>query len=202
MSRAADELAGKVLDKEEQEVERSVLTLVSGAVVEARPVPDMVLQALFSQYPEPKPPILETEVRGKVIREANLSDPDYLATVEARDKVLSDAMMNLTLLRGLKVLRLPPDVSPYDEDDEWNEELSDLGIEIPTKKTLRRLLWLRYRVAISTTDLIILQEESMRLSGVSETEIQAAMQRFQREREQDTNTSSSTDDSEGAGDSI
>ena len=202
MSREADELAGKVLDKEGQEVERSVLTLVSGAIVEAKPVPDMVLQALFSQSPEPKPPILETEVRGKMIREANLDDPDYLAAVEARDKVLSDAMLNLTLLRGLKVLQLPPDVVAYDEDDEWEEELSDLGIEIPTKKTLRRLLWLRYRVAISTTDLVKLQEESMRLSGVSEEEIQAAMQRFQREREQDADTPSSADDSEGARDSI
>ena len=162
----------------------------------------MVLQSLFSQYPEPKPPILETEVRGKMIREANLSDPDYLAAVETRDKVLSDAMLNLTLLRGLKVLQLPSDVSPYDEDDEWEEQLSDLGIQIPTKKTLRRLLWIRYRVAISTSDLVKLQEESMRLSGVSETEIQAAMQRFQRERERDTDTASSADDSEGNGDSI
>lgn len=200
MNRTAEELVGKVLDKEGQEANKSVLTLVSGAVVEAKPVPDMVLQALFSQYPEPKPPILETEVRGKMIREANLDDPDYLVAVDARDKVLSDAMLNLTLLRGMKVLQLPPDVFPYDEDDEWNEELSDLGIEIPTKKTLRRLLWLRYRVAISTTDLVKLQEESMRLSGVSEEEIQAAMLRFQREREQDTNTSSTADDSEGIGD--
>ena len=202
MSRAADELAGKVLDKEGQETDKFVLTLVSGAVVEAKPVPDMVLQALFSQYPEPKPPILKTEVRGKMIREANASDPDYLIAVEERDKVLSDAMLNLTLLRGMKVLQLPSDVSPYDEDDEWNEELSDLGIEIPTKKTLRRLLWLRYRVAISTTDLVKLQEASMRLSGVSEEEIQAAMERFQRERERDTDTASSADDSEGNGDQV
>ena len=198
MSRAADELAGKVLEKE-QEVD-SVLILVSGAVVEARPVPDMVLQTLFSQYPEPKPPILETEVRGKMIREANLDDPDYLVAVEVRDKVLSDAMLNLTLLRGLKVLQLPSDVVEYDKDDEWEEQLSDLGIQIPTKKTLRRLLWLRYRVAISTTDLVKLQEESMRLSGVSEKEIQAAMERFQSEREQDTDQASSADDSEGTGD--
>lgn len=202
MSRRADELAGEVLDKAGQETNRSVLTLVSGAVVEARPVPDMVLQALFSQYPESKPPILETEVRGKMIREANLSDPDYIAAVEARDKVLSDAMLNLTLLRGLKVLQLPPDVVAYEEDNEWEEELSDLGIEIPTKKTLRRLLWLRYRVAISTTDLVKLQEESMRLSGVSEEEIQAAMQRFQREREQDADTPSTADDSAGTGDQV
>ena len=179
-----------------------MLTLVSGAVVEAKPVPDMVLQALFSQYPEPKPPILETEVRGKMIREANASDPDYLTAVEVRDKVLSDAMLNLTLLRGIKVLQLPSDVSPYDKDDEWEEELSDLGIEIPTKKTLRRLLWLRYRVAISTSDLVKLQEEGMRLSGVSEEEIQAAMQRFQRERERDSDTASSADDSEGNGDQV
>jgi len=202
MSRTADELAGKVLDKEGQEADKSVLTLVSGAVVEAKPVPDMILQALFSQYPEPKPPILETEVRGKMIREANLSDPNYLAEVEARDKVLSDAMLNLTLLRGLKVLQLPLDVVAYDEDEEWEEELSDLGIEIPTKKTLRRLLWLRYRVAISTTDLVKLQEESMRLSGVSEEEIQAAMQRFQRERERDSDSTSTADDSEGTRDQV
>ena len=202
MSRAADELVGKVLDKEGQETNKSVLTLVSGAIVEAKPVPDMVLQALFSQYPEPKPPILETEVRGKMIREANASDPDYLAAVEVRDKVLSDAMLNLTLLRGIKVLQLPSDVVAYEEDGEWEEELSDLGIEIPTKKTLRRLLWLRYRVAISTSDLVKLQEEGMRLSGVSEEEIQAAMLRFQREREQDADTPSTADDSEGTGDSV
>ncbi len=197
MSRKAEELVGEVLDKEGQETSRSVLTLVSGAIVEAKPVPDMVLQSLFSQYQEPKPPILETEVRGKMIREANLDDPDYLAAVEARDKILSDAMLNLTLLRGLKVLQLPPDVVAYEEDDEWEEELSDLGIEIPTKKTLRRLLWLKYRVAIATGDLVKLQEESARLSGTSEEEIQAAMQRFQREREQDTDKSSTADDSEG-----
>jgi len=202
MSRIADELAGKVLDKEGQEAEKSVLTLVSGAIVEAKPVPDMVLQALFSQYPEPKPPILETDVRGKMIREANLSDPDYLTAVEERDKVLSDAMLNLTLLRGIKVLQLPSDVVAYEEDDEWEEELSDLGIEIPTKKTLRRLLWLRYRVAISTNDLVKLQEESMRLSGVSEEEVAAAIARFQRERKRDIDQASTADDSEGTGDSI
>jgi len=200
MSHAADELAGKALEKEG--IQKSTLILASGAVVEARPVPDMVLQSLFSQYPEPSPPILETEVRGKMIREANLNDPDYLVAVAERDRILSDAVLNLTLLRGLKILQLPLDVSPYEEDNEWEEELSDLGIEIPEKKTLRKLLWLRYRVAISTNDLIQLQQESMRLAGTSEEEIQVAMQRFQRDRGRDADSTSSADDSEGTGDQV
>lgn len=200
MSREADELAGKVLDKEGQEADKSVLTLVSGAVIKAKPVPDMVLQAMFSQYPEPKPPILETEVRGRMIREANLSDPDYLIAVEARNRVLSDAMHNLTLLRGLKILQLPPDVVEYDKDDEWEKELSDLGVDIPEKETLRRLLWLRYRIVISPNDLVKLQEEGMRLAGTSEEEIQAAMARFQRERKRHADSTFSADDSEGTGD--
>ena len=200
MSHAADELAGKALEKEG--AQKSVLTLASGAVVEARPVPDMILQSLFSQYPEPSPPILETEVRGKMIREANLNDPDYLVAVAERDRILSDAVLNLTLLRGMKILQLPLDVSKYDEDDEWEEQLSDLGIQIPTKKTLRRLLWIRYRVAISTNDLVQLQQESMRLAGTSEEEIQVAMQRFQRDRGRDTDTAPSASDSEGTGDQV
>jgi len=200
MSLTADELAGKALEKEG--AQKSVITLASGAVVEARPVPDMVLQSLFLQYPEPQPPILETEVRGKMIREANMSDPDYLAAVAKRNGVLSDAVLNLTLLRGLKILQLPPDLPEYGEDDSWVEELSDLGIEIPEKKTLRKLLWMRYYVAVSTGDLVKLQQESMRLAGTSEEEIQVAMQRFQRDRGRDADTAPSADDSEGIGDQV
>lgn len=168
-----------VEEAESQEV-NTRLVLSNGAVVRVRPLPSHILMKLYQKYPEPKPPIVEVETQGKKIRESNPSDPTYLAALESRTEVIGNLMMDLTLLRGMVVEELSADVVPY-EDPAWAEELDYLGVSLPAKDCVeRRLQWLRYMVVPTQEDLINIRQVADSLSQLTEGEVRAAEESFQR----------------------
>ncbi len=133
----------------------------------------------FDTSRTPKPPVVEVETQGKKIKEANPSDPNYLAALEARTETIGSLMLDLTLLRGMVVEELSADVVPY-EDPAWAEELDYLGVSLPAKDCVeRRLQWLRYMVVPTQEDLIRIRQVADSLSQLTEGEVRAAEESFQ-----------------------
>jgi len=164
----------------EESPEKGLIVMSTGAVLRPLRLPDLIMQRLWAEHPTPKPPMVEVESGGKKWMEANPDDPAYQETLDQRNLELGEALLRLMLLKGMHIEVLPLGVPVYEEDDEWVEEFETLGAVIPTTKTARWLEWVRYRVLPTSADLAKLQEACSRLSGVSEEEIQAAMERFRR----------------------
>jgi len=168
----ADEAVGKVVDDLEEEVQDEV-TLSSGAIVRAKRVPDNLLLAWQRQHQAPKPPIVTIEQEGRrPRREENPNDPDYIQATETYQIEVAAAMTDFIHLTGMEIISLPEGMKAYEEDDEWADELEAVGIDIPTSKASRKLLWIRYKVAPSSDDLTLISSVySQAVQEVDEEEV-------------------------------
>ena len=175
--RTVDEIA--VATAETPSVEEIARIMTStGAVVRVKRMPSHLLQAISTQYPEPKPPMVTTERGGKKFTEPNYDDPTYAQEVNDHGIRVGDVMLNLVLLRGMDMETLPAGVVPFDEDKDWAEEMRAVGFTIPENRTGRYLLWLRDKIAPALSDLEEIRKASQHLEGISEEDIQAAVERF------------------------
>jgi len=163
-----------MLDKLERPDE---IALSSGAVVKPIEIPDMLIQMLYAQFPAPKAPMVEIHSGGKHWTQENPDDPRYAETLAERDRTLSAAMINLVLLRGMKVLVLPED-APALEDTGWEEEMAAMGMAVPETGTARRLIWIKRFIVTRSLDLATIQTAALELSGATEEAVQEAMERF------------------------
>jgi len=154
------------------------VTLSNGARVLCKALPNSMLSRIWTQFPEPKPPMVEIESGGKRWKEPNPDDPEYIAALRERTLNISEAVQRLTLLRGVEVVGLPEDIKPFEEDDDWLEELAWLGVVVPTSPAARYVEWLRYRVITTADDYEKIQSMCNRLSGVTEEDIAEAEKLF------------------------
>lgn len=175
----ADEVVGKVVEEAEEQVQDEV-TLSSGAVVRAKRVPDNLLLAWQRQHQTPKPPIVTIEQEGRrPRREENPNDPDYLQAVETYQIEVAAAMTDFIHLTGMEIVSLPEGMKPFEEDDEWEEELEAVGLTVPAGKASRRLLWIRYKVAPSSDDLSLISSVySQAVQDVDEEEVAIKEEQF------------------------
>jgi len=152
----------------------------TGVLVRALPLMDNMIQRIYAQLPEPDPPVVETTQGSKTIRVVNDSDPTYKRQLMQWTMQVSEALMKLSLLKGMEILELPPDIVPYEDDDEWEDELSAFGLKPPEGKAARYLEWVRYRILPQQADTDKLQERATMLAGISKEELEAEISRFRR----------------------
>jgi hypothetical protein len=150
----------------------------TGALLRPKKLPDLLVQQLWSRFPIPQPPTVEVRGHGKTWREPNPDDPTYRRALQQRTLDVGEAMLRLTLLRGVEVVELPANVLPYEQDTEWLEDMEYLGVTLPESKAGRYVEWLRYRVVVTNEDFIALQRACTRLAGVTEEDVQAATELF------------------------
>ena len=157
------------------------LTLTSGAIVIAKPMPELLMQSLSKKFPRPKPPIIDVndEASGKAWKEENPNDPNYIQSVVDWDSKFGEAMLDLFLARSLKIKEAPQGAVPF-EDDSWVEELEFLGITVPTSRINRYIMWIKAFIAPTSSDLNKIQVACLKLSGASEEDIKAAEDQFRR----------------------
>lgn len=155
-------------------------TLVTSTGVKVLPkeLPSTLVQRIWAQYPPPKPPMVEMKDGGNVWMAANPMDPDYLEAKSQRVIQAGEATMKLTLLKALDIVELPEGMASYEKDTEWIEEAEAIGLPVPDDKTGRYIEWLRWRVMPTGTDYERINNACMRLAGVTEAEVAAAMDRF------------------------
>ncbi len=150
--------------------------------VRALPLPSLLLNRIYSQYPDPSPPMVEIELpSGGKRMEPNPNDPDYLERLERHRLQVARKVLDVVLLRGLEVLSIPPHVPPLEESG-WVEEISYLtGAEVPPSGPGRKLAWLEAFIFLGAEDYRTVQTECLLLSGVPlEEAVMAAEDRFQR----------------------
>jgi len=179
-----DEITERVANalEEEQKELSFIFRTSTGAIVEALETPTNLAQRIWAQFPEPKPPMIKRKDGSREWMEPNFNSPSFIAAQDERTIAVGEAMLKLQMLKAMKIHQLPEGVPPYEEDDTWEEELEAIGLSVPSKKqkTARYLEWLRYRIIPTSGDLSRLQMLGTRRSGVSEEEIDAAIDRFQR----------------------
>lgn len=158
-----------------------VLVMSSGAIVKVKQIPEVYLQGLLRAFPRPEVPrvTIKDEENGKEYQEENPNDPHYLRQLRDWRVQLADASMRVTLLRGIEVLQLPPGTKPFDEDKEFQEEQDLIGIDLHgASRSARYLIWLQYRIVISTQDVDKINEACQQMAGLSEEDIAEAMAAF------------------------
>lgn len=156
----------------------TIVTLSSGVVVKAKTVPDNLVLKFREKNPAPEPPMIEVNAGGKTWEEANPDDPAYLKALEEYHSKIGLAMIDMILLIGMKIMEVPDDFVPYEEDDQWELELEALGLDVPEKPVSKKIEWLRLRVAPSTNDINKITKAYNKAAGISEEEIAAAAEQF------------------------
>lgn len=187
MTEKSDELAAKVSEELDKSEENEVcLTLSNGVRVRLTPPPMLATQLIAKQHPEPRPPVVEvTGDDGRTWQEENPNDPDYQRALAERRLLLSETLLKIVLLKSMHLEYIPDTVIPF-ESDEWREELSYLGVEVPEDPRTQKLYWIRYEILGVPKDFEKVQDASARLSGASEEDIAEAEARFRSLSERDT----------------
>lgn len=152
----------------------------TGAKIRPEVADENIVNKIFSQFPDPDPPIITIKDGAREYEQENRDDPVYR---EKRLRALimqGEAMLRVYILRCATILVLPEGVSEYDDsnDADWIEEYEALGFTLPDSKTARRIEWLRFCIFPRTDDLRKLQKRSQLLSGVTEEDIEEELKRF------------------------
>lgn len=182
-----DELAQNIEDvvreNDVDEEKTRFLTTTTGAKIEILTPPDRLIQALWRKYPEPRVPMIERKDGSRTALEPNPDDPEYIRAVNDRTLLINDGVERITLLKGIRILELPPDVPAFENDEEFAEEFEDLmGYPPATQRTARYLEWLSYRILPASSDMLDIQRVAFEIIGVDAEDVAAAEDSFRSSR--------------------
>lgn len=152
------------------------LELKSGVVLDVRAVPSMVIAAVQTNNPEPKPPTWINEEKGNR-EESNPADPTYLKAVEEHKTALAMKINDAFLANGVKVVSLPEDKVPLDSD-EWIEGLTFVGLDVPKTGIGRRVAWLRWHILDDSDFVDVISAIASAGGLVTEAQVEEAAKSF------------------------
>jgi len=168
--------------------------LSNGIILGLKPVAPLLLNAVQEEFTPPDPPKVYMEEKGR--DEPNPNDPAYLAEVERLSNEQSMAVNNMLLAAGT-VCKSVPEGYFAPEDEGWIEQIAMAGevtgrpIEIHTDQKIKRYLcWLRYYALETNADIAILTSLIIQLGGITEGEVESAIESFRRLPERGPDTSS------------
>lgn len=185
-----DEQVEKAVEAEARAVSiskngRPQILLSSGVVLNLTSVPKTFIYEATKAFKRPKIPTYLNEDKGR--REENPNDPDYLEAVEMYAADIANAATDVAFLRGTTIQEIPDDVMGPDSK-EWIQEMEVLGLPMRDNPRARYLTWVKAIAAPLDNDINDLLEEVGRLTGVSESDVAEAVDRFRRDtaRSKDT----------------
>lgn len=180
---ATSEAIADVLAQEE--LPESV-TFSNGLKLRLRHVSQVLIAQVTGRIADPAPPMADI---GKGRLEPNESDPDFLDELERRKNVRAQVAGNALIVFGTGIEVLPPGLLGP-EDLAWIDEveaLNDLGVDLELETPLgfpkanpsqRYLSWLSYYALPKGEDLEELARLLLRIGGITEAEVVAAMATF------------------------
>lgn len=122
-----------------------VVTLSNGVQVNLRPVPPYLIDRIRSTVPTPKPPTVEIQTAwGGTEEWPNEKDPSYMTALAAAQEQQAEK-----LWRAEFILGIADDPPP---DEEWIDDLTQWGIEIPEDPKEKKLLWVETVLIAKSTD--------------------------------------------------
>lgn len=95
------------------------VTLSSGIVVKAVPVPQKVYDVIRVRYPDPPVPVVEGDLMGEKYRKEVTDDADYLRELAAAEQSRQLAWAEAMLLFGLPEVTVPDDWQPPVDDIQY-----------------------------------------------------------------------------------
>jgi hypothetical protein len=164
--------------------------LQNGIVLNLRPIPPLLIQAVNQEFHTPDPPKVYMEEKGR--DEPNPNDPAYLKELERLAEAQDLAVESLTLAVGTSV-KFVPEGMFKPEDDGWIEQIKFanklVGIEMQIDEddpTKRFLYWLRFYAMESASDIALVRGLPTILAGIREGEIEEVLDSFRRLPERGT----------------
>lgn len=175
------ERIAKVVEAEERasisENGRPQILLSSGVILNLTSVPKTFIYEATRAFKRPKIPTYLNEEKGR--EEENPGDPDYLEALEMYAADVANAATDVALLRGTSIQEIPDDVMEPDSE-EWIQEMEVLGLPMRDNPRARYMTWIKAIAAPLDKDINGLLEEVGRLTGVSESDVADAVDRFRR----------------------
>lgn len=150
--------------------------LSSGVVLRHKRVPPMVLAKLDEKYTDPAMPSVWDAEKERNI--PNPNDPEYLRALEQNRMRRGTAMIDVLIGMGTEIEYIPEGMQTPD-DEEWVENLSFIGIEVPKLKIGKYLAWVKYYAAEDARDIQLLAKKGSAALGVTEEDVAEAIANFQ-----------------------
>ena len=164
--------------KETVKVE-DIITTSTGVTVRCNRVSPLILGDIPRKFKKPRPPISFNEDLGK--KEENPNHPEYKADLAEWESSVSLLMIDVMLLCGTKIEKLPKAFPDMDAQD-FIDEMEILGFDIVNPKK-KYLAYLKYKVCANNDDVLGIVGCVSRLSGVSEEDVQKAQESFRADSE-------------------
>lgn len=178
----ANQAAARVVNKVIRVGRFAECTLGNGIVLNLKPVPPLLLQAVNAEFKTPEPPVVFMEEKGR--NEPNPNDPAYEKELEELAEAQDLAINNVILATGTSV-KFVPEGYFKPEEDGWLATVDYViklsGKDIPFNRedpTERYLAWLRFYAIETGVDLALVQGLPMNLAGIREGEIDEVLESF------------------------
>lgn len=159
------------------EIQTNELELSNGVKLTVGPIDATIYLEIVSQLESqsPKPPQLY--VKSVKAWQPNYDHPDYQRDVEQFQLVRANRMVDFFLVDGIKDVVVPKGMKNWNSD-EFAARMSILRFDLPDNEPERRFKWLKIVALKDQKDLNKVTTEIARLSGVAESDVQAAEAAF------------------------
>jgi hypothetical protein len=149
------------------------VTLSTGVVLGIKKIPRLLIGELV-KVPRPTPPIVMIESIGR--EEENPADPEYINKVQQWETMVSMKMVDAFVLFGTNIKSVP-DGFPDFLDSSISSKLKALGI-ITISPEDKYLAWIKFFACEQDEDIAAVIDSVGRLSGVSEKDVDEAVNKF------------------------
>lgn len=146
------------------------LTLSSGVTVQIRKVSPFTQDAIRAKYPAPPPPMVENDYGdGKIRREPNPADPDYLRALREHRLMAAEKFTEAMFQLGVVVEVDTEAVAAF------RAEMQSLGIDL---KESDHQIYVRHLAIRTDEDIDRLSRAIMRKSTPTEEAVQERLETF------------------------
>lgn len=157
---------------------KKVITLANGDELEIFSPPLNAWDLTKKRYPEPEPPIMETETAsGGTLQMAMVDDPGYLAEKERVAQLQNDLYQEVCTLGALRRIDIPDD---FDAEEEFGETMryADPDWQPREGSSGRKLDYIDYVLLTNTKDIMAVQTAMSELMGIDPGEVDAIQASF------------------------
>lgn len=160
--------------------EPGVIALSTGVRLQAVKFPKMLIADVLLVIDEefggiPKVPVVMIADKGRA--EENPDDPDYQSQVRMYQGRQAQAINDVLIMRGTKLLYRPKAIPDMD-DEEWIESEKALRMRGLDNRQVRYLLWIKHVAAPDDDDVTKIVREVGGLIGINETDVNEAVKRI------------------------